>query len=126
VSTSGEYDGGLTDPFARRYTSPMPEVLPSELDDSIFDAERYALPIPQIDGIRATRLDLRFSGSGTLDRTSDDDLKLLEAARLGSEVVLIVRGTFVGKGFRLVGKDDDELSYSATVRVESVEAGELA
>jgi len=95
-------------------------------DEDIFSRESYNLAVPNVDGIRATKLDIRFSGSGPLDRTLEDDLALLEAARLGSEVVLIVRGKFVGKGFRLSGRDDEELSFSATVRVESVEAGELA
>lgn len=99
-----------------------------ELADDVFDAASYALPIPTQDGYKATRLDIRFSGSGLLDRTSEDDLELLAAMRLGREVRLIVTGTIVGKGFRLAAKADDdaETSYACTVRVESVEAGEIA
>ena len=99
-----------------------------EDDDSIFDASAYRLPVPKVDGIKATRLELRLSGAGELDRTMEDDLALLEAGRLGSQVRLIVVGEFVGKGFRLSRKSegDDELTYTATVKVLSVEAGESA
>jgi len=55
---------------------------PLAVDDAIFSAESYKLDIPTLDGHRATHLDIRFSGSGSLDRTSEDDLALLEAMRL--------------------------------------------
>lgn len=73
------------------------------------------MPVARIDGHKATKLDMHFSGSGSLDRTSDDDVALLEAMRLGAPVRLIVTGTINGKGFRLGGADDDELAYSCTV-----------
>lgn len=95
--------------------------------DADFDAESYRrLPVPQVDGLKATKLELRFSGGALLDRTVEDDLALLEAARLGNEVRLIVTGEFSAKGFRLAHKPsgDDELTFSATVRVLAVEAGE--
>ncbi len=76
----------------------------------------------------ATSLELRFSGAGLLDRTSADDLQLLEAARLGEPIRLIVLGEVGAKGFRLRRKLDDEaeVSYACIVRVLSVEAAELA
>ena len=46
--------------------------------------------------------------------------------RIGAPVRLIVTGTINGKAFRLGGSEDEELSHSCTVRVESVEAGEIA
>ena len=95
-------------------------------DDLVFSAASYNLPIPKIDDRKATQLDIRFSGKGSLDRTSDDDLALLEAMRIGAPVRLIVTGTISGKAFRLEGTDDNELGFAATVRVASVEAGELA
>jgi hypothetical protein len=101
-------------------------VAPAELDDSVFDASSYALNIPTLDGRKATNLDIRFSGSGSLDRTSEDDLALLEAMRIGAPVRLIVTGTINGKSFRLGGPDDEEMSFACTVRVASVEAGEIA
>jgi hypothetical protein len=98
-----------------------------ELDDgSIFSAEAYNLNIPKLDGRKATDLRITFSGFGCLDRTSEDDLELLEAMRLGKPVRLIVTGTIAGKSFRLGTGEDEPLSYSCTVRVASVEAGEIA
>jgi len=95
-------------------------------DDAVFSAESYNLPIPKMDGRKATKLDIRFSGSGVLDRTSEDDLALLEAMRLGREVRLIVTGSIAGKTFRLGTGAEEELSYACIVRVASVEAGEIA
>ena len=101
---------------------------PVDLDDEIFSAASYDLPIPKMDGYKAAKLELRFSGSGALDRTSLDDVGLLEAARLGEPVRLIVVGEFVGKGFRLNRNSagDGELSYTCIVKVLGVEAGEVA
>jgi len=97
------------------------------LDDEIlFSAESFKLNIPTLDGYKAARLDLRFSGSGILDRTNEDDPALLEAARLGREVRLIVTGTIATKTYALGTGDDEELTFAATVRVSGVEAGELA
>jgi hypothetical protein len=95
-------------------------------DEEIFNASEFDLPVPKLDGLRGTKLDIRFSGSGSLDRTSEDDLALLEAARLVREVRLIVTGKIATKTFALGKGDDDELSFACTVRVASVEAGEIA
>jgi hypothetical protein len=96
------------------------------VDDEIFSADSYQLNIPALDGRKATKLDIRFSGSGSLDRTSEDDLALLEAMRIGAPVRLIVTGEISGKAYKLGTGDAAEFSYSCTVRVASVEAGELA
>lgn len=98
------------------------------LDKATFSPETYALPIPECDGYRAAKLELRFAGSGSLDRTSIDDLALLEAARLGEPVRLIVVGEFSSKGFQLSRNKEGaaELGYTCTVKVLSVEAGEIA
>jgi hypothetical protein len=97
-----------------------------DIDDAVFSAEAYDLNIPALDDRRATQLAIRFSGSGPLDRTSEDDLALLEAMRIGAPVRLIVTGTISGKAFRLGGTSDEELGFAATVRVSSVEAAEIA
>lgn len=78
-----------------------------------------------MDGRTATNLDIRCSGSGPLDRTSED-LALLEAMRIGAPVRLIVTGTINGKAFRLGSTNDEEMSYACTMHVATVEAGEVA
>ncbi len=70
------------------------------LDDEIFNADSYRLNIPSLDGHKAPRLDIRFSGSGPLDRTSEDDLALLEAMRIGAPVGMIVTGEISRKGLQ--------------------------
>jgi hypothetical protein len=57
---------------------------PIDLDDEEFTLASYQQHekhIPAMDGYRAAKLNLRFAGGGSLDRTSLDDLKLLTAAR---------------------------------------------
>jgi hypothetical protein len=68
-------------------------------DEMVFSAESYKLNIPSLDDRKATKPDIRFSGSGSLDRTSADDLALLEAMRIGAPVRLIVTGEISGKVF---------------------------
>jgi hypothetical protein len=75
---------------------PIGAALGLALDDKIFSAESYKLPVPTMDGYKAVSLELPFSGTGQLDRTSFDDLELLEADRLGNPVRLIVLGESVG------------------------------
>jgi hypothetical protein len=96
------------------------------LDETAFTAADYDLNVLAYDGRKATELDIRFSGSGKLDSTSEDDLALLEAARLGAPVRLIVTGTVNAHSFQLTGTDGDELAFAVTVKVDYVEAGELA
>ena len=86
----------------------------------------YDLPIPTLDDRKATKLDIRFSGAASLDRTPEDDLAVLEAMRIGAPVRLIVTGEISGKAFKLGTGDAAEFSYSCTVRVATVEASELA
>ena len=52
-------------------------------------------------------------------------MALLEAARLGREVRLIVVGTIATKTYALGTRDGEELSFAATVRIANVEAGEI-
>jgi len=96
------------------------------LDDEIFSAESYNLDIPALDGRKATALDIRFAGAGRMDRTNEDDLALLKGMRIGAPVRLIVVGSISGKAFKLGTGDDADFSYSCTVRVAGVEAGEIA
>jgi hypothetical protein len=72
----------------------------------------------------ASDLSLRFNGNAKLDPTSGDDVAILQAARLGREIRLIVTGTVSTKSFSL-DTSGEELAYSFAVRVQNVEAGEL-
>ena len=63
-----------------------------EPDEVTFSPAAYALAIPSLDGHRAARCQLHFSGSGKLDRTSADKVALMQAARLGEPIRLIVVG----------------------------------
>ena len=96
-----------------------------EPDEVTFSFESYQLEVPSIDGYHAAKCSLRFSGSGSLDRTSADDVELMKAARMGSEVRLIVVGTVATKSFALP-KDGEEIAYAFVVRIESGEALEAA
>ena len=82
--------------------------------------------IPTMDGHRATEVVVQFSGAGLLDHLSPADLELIEAAKLGGEVLLLVRGTVAAKSFRLVGSPTDGLRFACSVKVSSVEDAERA
>jgi hypothetical protein len=44
----------------------MTDLAFADIDESVFDASAYDLNIPKMDGHKATNLDIRFSGSGSL------------------------------------------------------------
>jgi hypothetical protein len=96
-----------------------------EPDEVTFSPESYRLEIPSLDGFRAARCTLKYSGSHSLDRTSADDVELMRAARFDTEVRLIVRGKVATKSFSLP-KDGKELEYAFVVRVTAVETAETA
>ena len=63
------------------------------------ETSSYEMPIPRMDGFRASKPEIsRFSGAGLLDPMDEDELALLEAARLGAPVRLIVVGELRGQG----------------------------
>lgn len=92
--------------------------------DEIFDASSYDLPIPRLDGHKADKLVVSFSGQIELDRTSQDDLDLVEGFSLGREVELRITATVSKKGFTLAaGKDDgpETTGYGVGLKVHSLE-----
>lgn len=92
--------------------------------EQAFDAAAYELPIPRLDGHKADKLTLAFSGSIELDRTSEDDLELIESMRLGRDVTLQVTATVARKGFTLsAGKDDapEQTGYGVGLKVHTLE-----
>lgn len=89
-----------------------------------FDASAYDLPIPKLDGHKADKLVVSFSGAVELDRTNADDLDLVEALTLGRDVEMRVTCLVTRKGFTLsAGKDDgpEQTGYGVGLRVHSLE-----
>ena len=83
--------------------------------------------VPGLDGLAANRLELRLSGTAVLRAGIEDDVALLEAARLGEPLRLIVSGYVGAKGFTLRrGTSGHTLTYAAALKVATVEAAELA
>ena len=93
-------------------------------DDAIFNAEQYDLPIPRLDGHKADKLVVSFAGQVELDRTSEDDLALIDALTLGRDVDMQVTATVTKKGFTLTaGKEDspETTGYGVGLKVHSLE-----
>lgn len=93
-------------------------------EEPIFDASGYDLPIPRLDGHKADRLAVTFSGGVDLDRTSEDDLSLVDSLALGREVELRVTAVVTKKGFTLTAGKDDEperTGYGVGLKVQSLE-----
>jgi hypothetical protein len=93
-----------------------------EVEDGLFDAEPYSLPIPKLDGHTADRLVLAFGGSVELDRLVDEDLRIIELLLLGRDVRFVVEATVAGKGFSHAARRDEEeqVGYTVKLRVHSV------
>lgn len=94
------------------------------IDDAIFDAQPYDLPIPRLDGHKADSLSIAFSGGVALDRTSEEDLELVETLALGQEITLRITATVTKKGFTFApGKDDspETTGYGVGLKVYSLE-----
>lgn len=94
----------------------------AEIDGDTY--ERVRAGAPSLDGRSAAAISLRFAGAAPLDATSADDVALLEAARLGAPVRLIVTGVVSTKSYAL-DVAGERMRFALSVRVESVEAGEL-
>lgn len=93
-------------------------------EDAIFDATSYDLPIPRLDGHKADRLSVAFSGGVELDRTSEEDLALVDELTLGKQVTLTVTAVVTKKGFTLTaGKDEtpETTGYGVGLKVNSIE-----
>jgi hypothetical protein len=93
-------------------------------DDAIFDAQKYDLPIPRLDGHKADNLSIAFSGGVSLDRTSEEDLDLVEMLTLGQEINLRITATVTKKGFTFAaGKEDspETTGYGVGLKVHSLE-----
>jgi hypothetical protein len=93
-------------------------------ETAIFDATSYDLPIPSQDGHKADRLAISFSGGVELDRTSEEDLALVDELTLGKEVTLSVTAIVTKKGFTLTaGRDEtpETTGYGVGLKVNSIE-----
>ena len=93
-------------------------------EEPIFDASGYDLPIPRLDGHKADRLSIAFSGGVDLDRTSEEDLSMVDSLTLGREIELRVTAIVMKKGFTLsAGKDEEpeKTGYGIGLKVQSIE-----
>ena len=93
-------------------------------EEAIFDATSYDLPIPSQDGHKADNLTIAFSGGVSLDRTSEEDLALVDELTLGKEVTLTVTAVVTKKGFTLSpGRDEnpETTGYGVGLKVNSIE-----
>jgi hypothetical protein len=95
-----------------------------ELDDSIFDAAIYRMAVPEADGYRASRLGVRLSGTGPLDRASADDLALGGRSHR-HDVRLIFVASVSTKTYGL-DSSGEELRVTISAPIRTVEAAELA
>lgn len=94
---------------------------PATSEDGIFDASKYDLPIPRLDGHKADKLVLSFSGQIELDRTSEDDLAFIDGLFLGRDVELKVKATIAKKGFTFTAREDEESAgYGVGLKIHSL------
>ncbi len=92
------------------------------VEDEIYNAVEYVLNIPELDGHQADTLTVSFSGQVELDRTSAEDLELIESLMLGRDITCSVVAVVAKKGFTYTAKDDDsQAGYGVGLRVHSLQ-----
>ena len=82
------------------------------------------LAIPGLDGYRADKVGISFSGGVDLDRRSSEDIEFVNGLKMFEEVRLVVIATVVKKGFA-GSKDGDgqtNVGYGVGLKVHSLEA----
>ena len=94
------------------------------VETELYSVDSYQLAIPGMDGYKADKMAIGFSGSIDLDRTSQEDLDFVNGLTLGKQIRLSVTATVTKKGFTLTtGKDDspDSTGYGVGLKVHSLE-----
>jgi hypothetical protein len=105
----------------------MTTIAHTGIENEVFGAAAYDLPVPAVDGYKAQKITIRFVGVVDLDRTDMHQLAFVEALRLGVPVRVIVTGRVSGKGFtHSISHDEEKVAYYASLRVDDVELGEPA
>jgi len=91
---------------------------------SVIDARQ--LEIPGMDGYKASKLTVSFSGGVEyLDTTQAEDVAFVKSLKLGQEVMLTVTAVVTKKGFAMTpGTElvDDKTSFGVGLRIHSVES----
>ena len=88
-----------------------------------FSMADIQLEIPGMDGYRADKLALAFSGQVELDRTSSEDVDFVNGLRLYQDVEFRVTATVLKKGFTGSEGGDGTRStgYGVGLKVHSLE-----
>jgi hypothetical protein len=94
----------------------------TDTDSELFNAQAYELPIPRLDGRKADRITLTFTGTIELDRLDQDHLNLIERLELGHDIRLNTTATIAGKSFQVRQTDTtDDTGYRITLRIHTIE-----
>lgn len=90
-------------------------------DQDLFPGSAYDLPIPKLDGHKADKLVIALGGTIELDRTSSEDLDLIAALDLGTDIELAIVAAVAGKGFALKASEGDETTtYRISLRAHTL------
>lgn len=88
-----------------------------------FALEDVQLAIPGMDGYRADKIAIGFSGGVDLDRTSSEDLEFVNGLKMFQEVQLLVTATVVKKSFAgskgLEG--ETQVGYGVGLKIHSLD-----
>ncbi len=96
-----------------------------EQTDEIFDASKYDLPIPKDPrGRKADKVAIGVGGTLELDRTSEDDLELVNGLRSGSVKEVLLRASVAGESWTYAEDEEGNTEPRCQVRlkVHAVEA----
>ncbi len=94
-----------------------------EQTDEIFDASRYDLPIPKDPrGRKADKMTIGIGGSLEFDRTSEEDLDLINGLRDGSVTEVVLRASVAGETWTYAEDEDGNVEPRYQVRLKVYEA----
>lgn len=103
-------------------TLDQPTTTDTTTESELFDPAPFTLPIPTLDGTKADKLHLTFTGTIELDPTSEDDLDLIGRLSLDQDVTLTVEAAVAGKAFKVKRVEDETTAtHVVTARVHSLQ-----
>jgi hypothetical protein len=100
-------------------------IAPSTTDEdfSLGSYQEQQMRIPGLDGYRAEKVAVSFSGGVELDKTNTEHLDFLDDLKLGASVQITVVASVTKKGFTLALAEDGPGSagYGVGLKVHSLE-----
>lgn len=93
------------------------------ISGELFDASKFDLPVPRVDGEKADTIKIKLGGGIEIETTDEAWLHYVDGLKAGQDVSLTVEALVAGKAFTL--KRDDETgeltaTYAVTLKAHTI------